>query len=1371
MDDTQRIVKCGNLSIQSTGGLFKKWQRKYLVLYDGSKSGIRRLEMFDSEMKFKKQSPAKIISLVDCIRVVTCQRHKTYTFEVRTPEHMHFLAAQSYQDMNDWINCIRSVAFERPSVHHHQQLQQPVVAAATILSPLTNVNNNKLLAPFPSQQHRPSRDPLLQSLVANSNMQNHQDNLRYNNKSANQQQQQQSQQGNSSRLTNNLQPIAKAIGGGGSTQSTPMKPRQRQPSLMGTSKLQPPSDSPFLKPSSDSNNINDNDNGGTMTPTLRAQLVSTTSETTITEASNQQRQQHKETTSALTTVPALDEEEENLLYCSIEDNPSEHNYRVKVIETGLAIRCHLKCYKLSSTSTVSMQYDLLPPQQSNRQQSIVNNNATTTATATSTNNNESSSLIAKYTDVTSIHTSNNHSLESVTFYQLIVGPQELILLNDYSYPSQSQAVAAGLWSWPYRCIRRYGFDKEDCFMFEAGRKCTSGPGQFIVQTPKAKNIYQDIVKLVNAIAKASQNGQNVNPATQSLPSLMSSLSSPNVTSTNLNISDDSNSNSNSNSNNNSSNSKEQILRNDIKTTKQRQQPLSSALELSVSSPSLPIHRHQSPNSSLASPDDYRPIVIRATQIPIVWSPSEGIISRSPDVTHKIELSSKPRDTDSSTPSTTPPKPTTTTLECTNEKFLSNNSNNTSSVDKSQEPNIASATTDEEPHLKSISNLDRLLASNNNQRYSESSVEETDEDMCIDVPGMINGKPIISEDGSNFGLVVLTDEGQMHNNNNNSSNNHSIRSISSSQSASLHSDETDESGYEYEDSFNRVVAGTPELQRSKQQLVSSISRRQVAAKHTVTTNSHPKTDPWKKDTAQRPHLRPNKDIPQQQFQRGNNNHDRLVSLRQPQKQASSAVSSFSSSGSDSTGREISPRSHDGGSLSSSASSSMIEDFEANLIREVYSSCAKIRASFAVTVDTNDDDDNYSDTDGGGNDSGLSMGNHKSGIPQSKLNSTPKQQQQLQQQQQRYQHKRFTELSQALSLSPPPLPPPRNDNAGWIVPERNFSVSPIRSPSQDHSIVMKGEDDNLGDNLERNGSQLPQVRLFRRNNLNTIPEIDTNQVSNNTLESKAATKSSRRGRSEESSDLSEDTSEIASDPEEYGYAKVSVNRQLNNRTMNNNSDSPRAIQRVTNNRATAPATTNGNSAIQQRIDNKSLSDDLKKDNNLSTLCNAVTPTPRPRPFLNNSNFSADTDDNDVDKLELDESERPISLSSAGRFLRSIAKAKADQDSCQSLPMISDRLDINHSRRDSQFINSSHVKADANTPSVSMPPRHYLINNVQYAFIENCLTKISHNSQHSMEEQQKHRIGSNGNTNGNSNSHNNNKFSQSEVSGSSHAKISCL
>lgn len=65
----------------------QRWQPKYLVLYDGSKSGIKRLELFDSEIKFKKQIPAKIIPLLECIRVVTCQRQKTtYTFEVSSQQ-------------------------------------------------------------------------------------------------------------------------------------------------------------------------------------------------------------------------------------------------------------------------------------------------------------------------------------------------------------------------------------------------------------------------------------------------------------------------------------------------------------------------------------------------------------------------------------------------------------------------------------------------------------------------------------------------------------------------------------------------------------------------------------------------------------------------------------------------------------------------------------------------------------------------------------------------------------------------------------------------------------------------------------------------------------------------------------------------------------------------------------------------------------------------------------------------------------------------------------------------------------------------------------------------------------------------------------
>jgi len=211
-------------------------------------------------------------------------------------------------------------------------------------------------------------------------------------------------------------------------------------------------------------------------------------------------------------VPStLDEEEENMLYCSIEDNPSEHNYRVKVIETELALRCQLKCYQLAAPSSINEQYEELnqfrgnllarQQQQQQQQQTAAQNQQLPFGQAASV----------------------------VTFYQLIIGPQELTLLNDYATLAQfnnqagktNSASQQGLWSWPYQCIRRYGFDKDNCFMFEAGRKCASGPGQFVVQTPKAYHIYQDVVKFVNELrtitTTSSIVNNNINNFAQELP--------------------------------------------------------------------------------------------------------------------------------------------------------------------------------------------------------------------------------------------------------------------------------------------------------------------------------------------------------------------------------------------------------------------------------------------------------------------------------------------------------------------------------------------------------------------------------------------------------------------------------------------------------------------------------------------------------------------------------------------------------------------------------------------------------------------------------------------------------------------------------------
>lgn len=423
---------------------------------------------------------------------------------MRTSEQFYLLGSQSFQDMNDWVNCLRLVAFGQAASsaagNGTPALASIVTtgsAAAASLAAASAAVAKRSGAPRQQQQQQ-RVDVLLQEPARK--------------------QDEEAQQASSTQAALAAKTASQAAAAAASALA---KTRQRQPSLLGSCKPLPPNDSPFIRrqqiagsgASSASNLLSSIGQVDTLTPTVCGQLIGAACSAAAPKQAALQPSTalstpnlnntcspparllaHKTlcssmmdvlaaTTSAANAkqqvqVPAtLDEEEENMLYCSIEDNPSEHNYRVKVIETELALRCQLKCYQLSGPSLVSEQYEELSqfragagPQQRPTMESGAAGRAPV-----------------------------------VTFYQLIIGPQELTLLNDYAAAAHLHKHHAGgnnqqgLWSWPYQCIRRYGFDKDNCFMFEAGRKCASGPGQFVVQTPKAYSIYQDVVKFVNEL--------------------------------------------------------------------------------------------------------------------------------------------------------------------------------------------------------------------------------------------------------------------------------------------------------------------------------------------------------------------------------------------------------------------------------------------------------------------------------------------------------------------------------------------------------------------------------------------------------------------------------------------------------------------------------------------------------------------------------------------------------------------------------------------------------------------------------------------------------------------------------------------------------
>lgn len=70
-------------SVHALCSLQKSWVQKYCALYNNSRHGVKRLEIYDSEETFSRHAQRKILTLEDCIKVVPAlQKHQTNVFEV-----------------------------------------------------------------------------------------------------------------------------------------------------------------------------------------------------------------------------------------------------------------------------------------------------------------------------------------------------------------------------------------------------------------------------------------------------------------------------------------------------------------------------------------------------------------------------------------------------------------------------------------------------------------------------------------------------------------------------------------------------------------------------------------------------------------------------------------------------------------------------------------------------------------------------------------------------------------------------------------------------------------------------------------------------------------------------------------------------------------------------------------------------------------------------------------------------------------------------------------------------------------------------------------------------------------------------------------
>ncbi|ELW63994.1 Docking protein 1 [Tupaia chinensis] len=89
-------------------------------------------------------------------------------------------------------------------------------------------------------------------------------------------------------------------------------------------------------------------------------------------------------------------------------------------------------------------------------------------------------------------------------YVLRVEAERLTLLT---VATQSQLLEP-LFSWPYTLLRRYGRDKV-MFSFEAGRRCSSGPGTFTFQTAEGNDIFQAVETAIRRQKAQAGQGHDV----------------------------------------------------------------------------------------------------------------------------------------------------------------------------------------------------------------------------------------------------------------------------------------------------------------------------------------------------------------------------------------------------------------------------------------------------------------------------------------------------------------------------------------------------------------------------------------------------------------------------------------------------------------------------------------------------------------------------------------------------------------------------------------------------------------------------------------------------------------------------------------------
>ncbi|XP_014367071.2 docking protein 2 [Papilio machaon] len=109
-------IKSGCLLFPPAGGnMFSKfpkkknWQQKHCILYNASKQGIERLEIYDNKEDVTTGSIPKIITLENCIKITHSSPN---TITILSKSYTQQISAQSEMETLEWVSALQSVAFK-----------------------------------------------------------------------------------------------------------------------------------------------------------------------------------------------------------------------------------------------------------------------------------------------------------------------------------------------------------------------------------------------------------------------------------------------------------------------------------------------------------------------------------------------------------------------------------------------------------------------------------------------------------------------------------------------------------------------------------------------------------------------------------------------------------------------------------------------------------------------------------------------------------------------------------------------------------------------------------------------------------------------------------------------------------------------------------------------------------------------------------------------------------------------------------------------------------------------------------------------------------------------------------------------------------